>query len=245
MTRRSRSTLAAGGALAVGLVIALLVVVVRQPSGADPPPAAARAIITSAASTAAPAVPVPAAAPAVPHDEVPPAAPTDFRITGPAFDIGATVCQMPYVRPLDPPGDQYHTVCWVNEGFGVAPGSSSGGTSYILGHSWARAPLVLNQLSETAMQEFTGAPPVMEGSVPIYPFTGLNGYKIALVTSTGTLVYSVTRSYAVDKSQAGDVDSLMANSPDRVVIITCAVQGGVDLEYNVIVEAMLESSTAV
>ena len=127
---------------------------------------------------------------------------------------------------------------------GVAPGSASGGTSYILGHSWARAPLVLNQLSELATTEYPGAGPQNEGGVPIYPVVGLNGYAITLTTPTGTLVYDVTRSYLVSKNLAGNVDSLMANSPDRVVIITCAVQNGIDLDYNVIVEATLASSAA-
>ena len=48
----------------------------------------------------------------------------------------------------------------------------------------------------------------------------------------------------MSKNLAGNVDSLMANSPDRVVIITCAVQNGIDLDYNVIVEATLASSAA-
>jgi hypothetical protein len=132
----------------------------------------------------------------------------------------------------------------VQADFGVAPGSASGGTSYILGHSWARAPLVLNQLSELASQEFPGAGPQAENGVPIYPVVALNGYAITLTTPTGTLVYNVTRSYLVSKNLAGNVDSLMANSPDRVVIITCAVQNGIDLDYNVIVEAQLASSAA-
>ena len=55
------------------------------------------------------------------------AAPTHFQIAGAGFTIDANSCKMPNVRPLDPPGDQYHTVCWVYEGFGVAPGSTSGG----------------------------------------------------------------------------------------------------------------------
>ena len=58
--------------------------------------------------------------------------PSGFLLWRRAFDIKANVCQMKYVRPLNPPGDQIHTVCWVRKGFGVAPGSDSGGTSYIL-----------------------------------------------------------------------------------------------------------------
>ena len=39
----------------------------------------------------------------------------------------------------------------VNEKFGVAPGSNAPGTSYILGHAWAEANLVLNPLSIYAL----------------------------------------------------------------------------------------------
>ena len=97
--------------------------------------------------------------PALPHEFVAPAAPTGFEMSGPAFDVKANICQMNYVRPLNPPGDQKHAVCWVRKGFGVAPGSDSGGTSYILGHAWARTPLIFNPLSELAMQEVTGQNP--------------------------------------------------------------------------------------
>lgn len=181
---------------------------------------------------------------ALPHEFVAPAAPTHFEISGPAFDIKAKVCQMNYVRPLDPPGDQKHTVCWVRNGFGVAPGSDSGGTSYILGHAWAKSPLIFNPLSELAMQEVTGHNPEMQSGVPTFPVKAINGYNIALRTPTGTLTYTVTRAFAVSKSQAGDVKSLMANTPNRVVLITCGVKDGVDVDYNVIVDAYLTSSTA-
>jgi hypothetical protein len=182
--------------------------------------------------------------PAVPHEFVAPAAPTGFEMSGPAFDIKADVCQMNYVRPLNPPGDQKHTVCWVRKGFGVAPGSDSGGTSYILGHAWAKTPLIFNPLSELAMQEVTGRSPEMQSGVRTFPVKAINGYNIVLRTPTGTLTYTVTRAFAVSKSQAGDVKSLMANIPNRVVLITCAVKGGVDVDYNIIVDAYLTSSTA-
>jgi hypothetical protein len=245
MILRRRAVLM-GAVAAVACLTVGAGVIVANRGNADPPPAipaAAAAMPIETASTPPPVPPAPAQ-PAVPHAVVAPAAPTGFRVAGAAFDIQATVCGMPFVRPLDPPGDQYHTVCWVQADFGVAPGSASGGTSYILGHSWARAPLVLNQLSELASQEYPGAGPQAENGVPIYPVVSLNGYAITLTTPTGTLVYNVTRSYLVSKNLAGNVDSLMANSPDRVVIITCAVQNGIDLDYNVIVEAQLASSAA-
>ncbi|MCU1610085.1 MAG: Sortase family protein, partial [Pseudonocardiales bacterium] len=62
--------------------------------------------------------------------------------------------------------------------------------------------------------------------------------------SHGALTYTVTRAFAVSKSQAGDVKSLMANTPNRVVLITCGVKGGVDVDFNIIVDAFLTSSTA-
>ncbi|HEX6404241.1 MAG TPA: sortase [Pseudonocardiaceae bacterium] len=181
---------------------------------------------------------------ALPHDFVAPAAPTRFEMSGPAFDIKANVCQMKYVRPLNPPGDQIHTVCWVRKGFGVAPGSDSGGTSYILGHAWAKTPLVFNPLSELAMQEVTGQNPEMESGVPTFPVRALNGYNVVLHNPTGTLTYTVTRAFAVSKSQTGEVKSLMANTPNRVVLITCGVKNGVDVDYNIVVDAYLTSSMA-
>jgi hypothetical protein len=186
----------------------------------------------------------PASPPALPHEFVAPAAPVGFEISGPVFKIKANVCQMNYVRPLNPPGDQKHTVCWVRKGFGVAPGSDSGGTSYILGHAWARTPLIFNPLSELAMQEVTGQDPEMQSGVPTFPVKAINGYNIVLRTPTGTLTYTVTRAFAVSKSRAGDVKSLMAGTPNRVVLITCGVKGGLDVDYNIVVEAYLTSSTA-
>ncbi|MDR1999103.1 MAG: class F sortase [Frankiaceae bacterium] len=202
---------------------------------ADPGPVLAQA----EAISESPAPPPP------PHDPVASTAPTGFEITGPAFTISATVCQMANIRPLDPPGDQYHTVCWVREGFGVAPGSDSGGTSYILGHAWAEAPLVLNPMSETAMGQAVTVAPTMLDGVPVRMLDVLNGYIVTLQLPGGTLSYTVTDAYTVAKSQAGSVASLMDEStPNRIVLITCAVHDGRDVEDNVIVEATLTSSIA-
>jgi hypothetical protein len=204
--------------------------------------------VAVAAPTPSPPTQTPTVAPTpvpVPHDVVAPAPPTAFEISGPGFDIKASVCAMPYIRPLDPPGNQEHTVCWVKQGFGVAPGSSSGGTSYILGHSWSKDPLeVFNPMSELAMTQVTGEASVPQSGVPTYPVTNLNGYRVTVQTPTGILVYTVTRAFAVAKDQAANVQSLMANTPDRVVLITCGVTGGVDADFNIIVDAYLVSSTA-
>ena len=88
---------------------------------------------TPRTSAPAPAVhPVAAPQPVIPHDYVAPAGPTGFLLTGPRFSIRAHVCAMPPVFPLDPPGEQRHTVCWVTKGFGFTPGSTSR-TTYVLG----------------------------------------------------------------------------------------------------------------
>src|SRR5438445_13898322 len=70
-------------------------------------------------TTPAPTAPDPAPTePVLPHDRVVAAAPTHFLITGPGFTVSANVCRMEPVFPLDPPGDQVHTVSRVDHGFG-------------------------------------------------------------------------------------------------------------------------------
>jgi hypothetical protein len=220
-----------------GLSAAAVLILGVTGCGASAPPAPDPTFVPAAA-------PAPPPPPAPPREFVASAAPTGFEMSGPAFDIKAGVCEMDYVRPLDPPGEQRHTVCWVRKDFGVAPGSDSGGTSYILGHAWAKAPLVFNPLSELAMREVTGQNPEMQSGVPTFPVKAINGYTILLRTPNGSLTYTVTRAFAVPKSQAGDVESLMANTPNRVVLITCGVKDGVDVDDNVVVDAYLTSSTA-
>lgn len=204
----------------------------------NPPPAGT--------TTAAPAPASSAPAPRPRLDRVAAAAPTRFVMAGPKFRIVARVCPMPYVRPLDPPGEQHHTVCWVDRDFGVAPGNPSRGTSYLLGHAWAEDPHeVLNPMSELAMRQVHLRRPHHENGVPIYPVTDLDGYTIRLWTPSGQLTYRVTRAFAVSKERAADVRSVMSErTPDRVVLITCGVRDGVDVDVNVIAYATLVSAVA-
>lgn len=191
--------------------------------------------------------PSPSPTPSGPRlDTVAPARPVAFTLRGPKFTIKADVCAMPYVRPLDPPGEQHHTVCWVKAGFGVAPGYPSRGTSYLLGHAWAEDPLeVLNPMSELAMRQVRLKHPSYENGVPIYPVTNLDGYTITLRTATGRLVYRVDRAFAVAKERAADVASVMAEDvPGRIVLITCGVRNGVDVDVNVIAYADLVRAVA-
>jgi hypothetical protein len=136
-------------------------------------------------------------------------------------------------------------VCSVKADFGVAPGSNSRGTSYILGHAWAEAPLVLNKLSEFAMREVNRVEPTTENGVRIWPVTGMHGYTVTLGTPKGMLNYRVTRAFAVTKQTAAEVKSVMAeHTPKRVVLITCGELGSKDYDYNIIVYAHLVSSRA-
>jgi hypothetical protein len=157
---------------------------------------------------------------------------------------------MPFVRPLDPPGEQHHTVCWVDsslgEDFGVAPSYPSHGTSYVLGHSWAEDPdEVLNPMSTLAMRQVRLAHPTRSEGVPIYPVTNLDGYTITLTTARGRLTYEITRAFAVSKARAGDLRSVMAqHTPGRLVLITCGVRNGRDVDVNVIAYASLIRAVA-
>lgn len=217
----------------------------RHAAPANPP-------VRTAPLRTAPAPPavsrdMPLRKPPPPHEYVPATAPKAFSYRGSGFTVQARVCGMNYVRPLDPPGEQHHTVCWVQHDFGYAPGSAGRGTTYLLGHAWAEDPAeVLNPVSQRATaqvlrRDHTRA---LDG-VSVHPVTALNGDVITLRTATGMLRYGVRSAYAIDKSQAGSIASLMdAHVRNRVVVITCAELAGVDYDYNIVVNAFLITSRA-
>jgi len=214
-----------------------------------PAPHAAAVPPPSLSPAGTPPAPTVTSAPPPRLARVAPATPTRFVMQGPGFRIAAHVCPMPYVRPLDPPGEQHHTVCWVERDFGVAPGNPSRGTSYLLGHAWAEDPQeVLNPMSELAMRQVDVAHPHHANGVPVYPVTNLDGYTITLRTANGRLTYRVTRAFAVSKERAADVRSVMSeHTPDRLVLITCGVRGGstpTDVDVNVIAYATLVRAVA-
>lgn len=154
---------------------------------------------------------------------------------------------MNYVRPLDPPGEQHHTVCWVQHDLGYPPGSKGRGTPYVLGHAWAEDPAeVLKPISQRATAQLLRQDRThpLDG-VSVHPITALNGDVVTLRTHTGLLRYTVRSAYGVNKSQAGTIGSLMdEHTRNRVVLITCAELGGVDYDHNIIVNAFLTSSLA-
>ncbi|HEY8827681.1 MAG TPA: hypothetical protein VIM17_07970, partial [Jatrophihabitantaceae bacterium] len=118
--RTNRATKAAVVAVAVVASTVVVYLIQHQPAGKHVSTAPSTVVsVPAAVATPAPRAPTRSA---LRHDRVAPAAPTAFEIRGSAFDIKASVCPMDYVRPLDPPGDQVHTVCWVRANFGVAPG---------------------------------------------------------------------------------------------------------------------------
>jgi hypothetical protein len=202
-----------------------------------------RPVTESSPVTESPTTPAPPPKPAVPHEYVARAVPAAFKLTGPGFTIRAHVCAMPPIFPLDPPGEQHHTVCWVTKGFGYKPGSHSR-TSYVLGHSWAPDPLeVLNKVSERATRDVLHTKPRRLDGVPIYPAKSLLGSRITLRTPRGTLVYKVGNSFGVDKLRLGEIDRIMnTNIRNRLVLITCSELNGVDYHYNIVLDARLISS---
>ncbi len=208
--------------------------------------AAATPVVTYVAPAPTPSTPASTPpAPVVPHDVVAAAAPTSFLLTGRGFRIAARVCAMAPVFPLDPPGDQHHTVCWVTKGFGVAPGSSSG-TSYVLGHSWAPdANEVLNRMSEPATRDVLKAKPRRLDGVPVFAAPSMLGAHITLRTPKGVLVYAVRQAFGVDKLKLGNIARILdQHIRNRVVVITCAERNGVDYDYNIVLDARLISSRA-
>lgn len=241
--RRTRRLVYAGVAALV-LALGVTAGVLAGRSEHRHPRSVAELPIVSAPPTPAP-TPTTAPAPRVviPHDQVAPAVPTAFTLAGHGFTIRAHVCAMPPVFPLDPPGEQRHTVCWVTKGFGVRPGSDTA-TSYVLGHAWAEDPLeVLNKASERATRDILHERPTHLDGVPVYPAKSLLGARISLRTARGTLVYTVRNAFGVDKMKLGDIASIMdQHVRNRVVVITCAERHGVDYDYDVVLDARLSSS---
>ncbi len=210
----------------------------------SPTPKAAAPSSTTATPAPSPSTSsTPPPEPEIPHEVVPASWPTRFTYAGRGYTIKANVCAMPNIRPYDPPGEQHHTVCYPEAGFGSKPGSSSQ-TTYIFGHAWGQDNLeVLNDISERATAEILAGKPTKVTGVPIWPVKSLNGSKIIMRTGAGTLTYEVRNAYGVHKDQAGFVKPLMNEKiRNRVVILTCAERHHVDYEYNVIVEAYLVSS---
>lgn len=248
---RSRRRAVVVGVCAAVVVLAVTLAVVLTRDGNDPTGAkvVGAPVAKPASSRTASATPAPTP-PNQYHEFVAAAAPTSFTYSAPHYTIKATVCGMEYVRPLDPPGEQHHTVCWVQHDFGFAPGSKGRGTTYVLGHSWAQDRLeVLNKISETAMREVL--PEIAHhkfhliSNVATYPVTRLDGDVITLRTPKGRLRYTVRGAFAVAKEDAGYVRPLMAqHTRNRVVIITCGELHGVDYDYNIIVDAFLTSAQA-
>jgi hypothetical protein len=246
---RRRRVLIAEGAMALAVVAAVTAGLLLRASDDSPAPAIAAAPVpttTTPAPTPTP-TPSPTGTPppvvTIPHDDVAPAVPYRFTLAGKGFTITAHVCAMAPVFPLDPPGEQHHTVCWVTAGFGVKPGSDSR-TSYVLGHAWAPDPLeVLNKASARATRDVLHERARQLDGVPIFPAKSLKGSHITLRTPKGVLGYTVRNAFGVDKSKLGEIDSIMDQRVrNRVVVITCAELNGVDYNYNIVLDARLTSS---
>ena len=173
---------------------------------------------------------------------------TPWKLTmqGKGVDVSATIQGMPYANRLElPHGYPVDTAFWIQDSLGTAAGYPTDNSTYILGHSWSQEKLVFNSLSEWALssvdRNHSQQAPGCSGSctVTVYPIANLQGYTVKLTTSTGTIWYKVSGAFAVAKDRYYQVDSLWAKVPNRLVLITCAVDGetSVDLDYNVVVYA--------
>jgi hypothetical protein len=244
---RRRRVLLAEGAVALAVVVAVTGGLLLRTSN-HPPEQAAAAVPVAPVTTSTPTPePSPTSTPppvvTIPHDRVAAAVPYRFTLAGKGFTINAQVCAMAPVFPLDPPGEQHHTVCWVTQGFGFKPGSNSG-TSYVLGHSWAPDPLeVLNKASSRATRNVLHETARHLDGVPVFPAKSLMGSHITLRTPNGVLGYTVRNAFGVRKSELGEINSIMDQTVrNRVVVITCAELNGVDYDYNIVLDARLTSS---
>jgi hypothetical protein len=241
---RRRTTV---GAVVVGalLVVAAVVAYLASSGGTPAKPKPVAEVVRPVVRVVPPTPPPRKPVPTVPHDTVTPSAPTYFTLTGLGWRVWANVCSMAPVFPIDPPGEQHHTVCWITAGFGVAPGSDTM-TSYIFGHAWAEdSDEVLNPASERATRDILHDTPHYVSGIATYPAPSLVGARITLRTATGTLIYAVHDAFGASKAQVGNIPSVMDQTvKNRVVVVTCAELGGVDYNYDIVLDAYLVESIA-
>ncbi|MGX5716258.1 class F sortase [Arthrobacter sp. MAHUQ-56] len=162
-------------------------------ASADPP-------VEAAAPTGATAVGLAAAGQAAaPEAVLPPAAPplriyypsAAFDVTVHPLDVDGTAQS---TRTIEPPAtkDGY----WLTA-FGV-PGSGSGNTTYVIGHSWEGADAPFNHLSSAAAA----------------------GDQFDVATAAGTISYRVESVSTYDKSGLKD-SPVWDMVPNRLVLISC------------------------
>lgn len=187
-----------------------------------------------------------------------------FTMTG-AANMTLNYASMPYVLPLNPLGPQESMVRWV-DGLGVQPNDAEDGTTYVLGHAWSSAPLAFNPISQmvTGSVDFSSptqaasvdpgylsirydrghhtdtAGEYKPGVVPQWHSSVLNGSHITMADGSGeSKTWVVDDAWLVDKFDALQDPGVMGNTPGKIVLIACSVDGNLDLGYNVIVTGHL------
>ncbi|NUS35220.1 MAG: class F sortase [Pseudarthrobacter sp.] len=167
-----------------------------SPAPVRPPaPVAATGETTTGRTTAAPTV-----AAVLPPASVLPAAAAPVHINYPSADFDVTVHPLDLdsaaqsSRTIEPPAtkDGY----WLTT-FGV-PGSGSGNTTYVIGHSWEGADAPFNHLSSAAAA----------------------GDLFDVATAAGTISYRVEDVSTYDKSSLKD-SPVWDMVPNRLVLISC------------------------
>ena len=247
MNRRSFSRLTLVVALLIALALGITAVVGgiylarHHDSSAQAASRSQHSSMVSTTASTAPSSTTSASASSAPS--LPPVGTNAFRYQSSGFVIDASLCAMPYTPPLNPPSGDNNTVCWVNGNFGQAPSANQPATTYFLGHAWSRSPMVLNPLSEavTAAADFAH-PTSLTGTdgdpVTRVPSNALRGDTVTVAIGGEPLVFTVDDAWLVPKTHAAaDPDVMDDKRPGRIIIITCAVGNGQDLDYNVIVSA--------
>ena len=170
-------------------------------------------------------------------------------LDGPVPISTAHYSPTPAGDPLLPSSDEFTSVQWVN-GLGVPPSRAEDGTVYLIGHAWSHGAYALTPLSGfvTARADLTH--PVIHSGTGSHAHGGVLRYPVivphpsptlTLVDNAGTsTAWRVTDIFLMNKDETMDDKELFgASLPGRLVLLTCAVAGGMDLHYNVVIVATI------
>ncbi len=258
------------GALAVVCVLLLAVVIARWVAVASEnaeketmPGATTPAGSTTSATQRVSSPPTPTRgtastepdpATSIPVPTVPVSRPLTMSADSPLLGgLNLDIDVMPYEPHLEPPKGHPTTAYVVDDAqYGSLPGSDADDSVYLLCHSWSVEYRVCNPIAELAVasaktERAVPSLPDREGKpqpdVVVQEFTSLDGSSLSVQTEMGDLRYAITGAFTVAKGDAWRVESMQQSSPGTLLLVTCATDGDVDLDFNVVVVAELAQAT--